>query len=119
MNDPATHRDLQALRDLVDAYRRSDKEAFAIVQAAAEKAVDKANEANERRLNILNEYREMAQDRDANFVTRDFWDSEHRSLNEKVEGISGRMATMEGRITAIGVVGTLFGIGGVLYALLK
>ena len=112
MNDPATYRDLQALRDLVDSNRKSDKEAIALALTAAEKAVDKANEANEKRLDGLNELRALASDQASTFARKDVTDTKLDTLSEKV-------SSMEGRLLAIATIGTIFGIGGVVFALVK
>lgn len=119
MNEPATHRDLQALRDLFESNRKSDKEAIALALTSAEKAVDKANEANEKRLDGLNELRSMAQDQANSYLRRDVYDTQHRALGDKVDILAERVSGIEGRFLAIGIVGTLFGIGGVILALLK
>lgn len=112
MNEPATHRDLQALRDLFESNRKSDKEAIALALSAAEKAVDKANEANEKRLDGLNELRALTNDQAATYARKDVTDAKLETLSEKV-------ASIEGRFLAIGVIGTVFGIGGVIFALTK
>lgn len=112
MNDPVSHRDLQALRDLFEANRKSDKEAIALALQAAEKAVDKANEANEKRLDGLNELRALANDQSSTYARKDVTDAKLETLGEKV-------ASIEGRFLAIGLIGTVFGIGGVVFALTK
>ncbi len=112
MNEPATHRDLQALRDLLESNRKSDKEAIALALSAAEKAVDKANEANEKRLDGLNELRQLASDQAATYARKDVTEQRLETLNERV-------SLIEGRFLAIATIGTIFGIGGVLLALTK
>lgn len=112
MNEPATHRDLQALRDLFDSNRKSDKEAIGLALNAAEKAVDKANEANEKRLDGLNELRALANDQSATYARKDVTET-------RIELLAERVSSIEGRFLAIATIGTIFGIGGVIFAILK
>lgn len=119
MNDPATHRDLLALRELFLSNRQADKEAITLALSAAEKAVDRANEANEKRLDSLNELRSMATDQATTYVRRDLVDARFQAVGDQFLAMAQRISSLEGRFMAIGILGTLFGIAGVIFALLK
>lgn len=85
-------RELQAFKELVGSNRASDKEAIALALTAAEKAVNKAEEANEKRLEGLNEIRGIVTD---------------------------RIASIEGRFQVIITLSAIVGIGVAVYGLFR
>jgi len=73
--------------------------------AAAKEAVDKAEKAQERRLDLLNEFRAQSSDEQARFATREFVDT-IASTQTKMENSIARMQVGSG-IIAAGIVGIL------------
>lgn len=112
MNDPVTYRDLQSLRDLFESNRKSDKEAIVLALSSAEKAVDRANEANEKRLDGLNELRALANDQSATFARKEVIDT-------RIDSLAERISSIEGRFLAIATIGTIVGIAGAIFAVAK
>ena len=91
-------------RRLSERFEAQDKAVNAALTAAKE-AVDKAEKAQERRLDLLNEFRSQSQDEQARFATREFVDT----LSEKQKHIENSVARMQvgSGIIAAGIVGIL------------
>ena len=106
-------KDLQAaLKELVASNRISDKEAIALALASAEKAVMRADVANEKRLDGLNELRQLAGDQASTYIRADV-------IMPKVEFLSERVGTLEGRLQGIVAVGALVSMVAAAFALLR
>ncbi len=98
--------------------------------AAAEKAVGKAEANAEKWRENANEWRGSMNDRELRFASKDEMASELRSIRTELRGLSEARAGGEGKSQGIGAVGTvvvtgaglvftLMGIAGVLYAVLS
>ena len=118
-DEPATRRDLEALEKLFTHDRTSDKEAIALALNAAEKAVTKADIANEKRLDGLNELRQLTNDQAANFVNREVAEQRWAQHEEFIRTLTDRIAAIEGRMTAIAAAAALLGIASGMYALFR
>ncbi len=66
-------------------------------QASAKEAVEKAESANERRFESVNEFRRTLSDQTASFITRDTYDVQHRALEITVDLLRERVDRAEGR----------------------
>lgn len=85
-------------KDLRD-QQRFDGQSTAIKDAllAAEKAVTKAETANERRFEGVNEFRQTLSDQAATFISRGEFDAQLKALADRVREIATRVDKTEGR----------------------
>ncbi len=111
-------REMAAFKELMLAMRASDKEALAIALVAADRAVTKAEIANEKRLDLLNEYRTQTRETVADYVRQDVYGPQHELLRGEVNAVADRVASIEGRF--LGLAGVSAIIAGVvaIYGLL-
>lgn len=100
--------EVKALRDLFELARQADKEAISLALDAADRAVNKADLANEKRLDILNHVRDERRDEGTNYARKEVMDL-----------LSTRVASIEGRFLGLTVAGTVIGIAGAVYTLVK
>lgn len=95
-------------RRLSDA-RESDDKRVQLALTAAKEAVDKADQANDRRLDLLNEFRGQQSDESKKYALRESVDQAIRGLEKDVSLIQGRALAMAGFGALIGgaIVGVL------------
>lgn len=74
--------------------------AIAAALASAEKAVDRATTANERRFEGVNEFRKALADQTATFLPRPEYDAAHAALIARVDILTERLAALELRLTS-------------------
>jgi hypothetical protein len=128
--DEQNARDIVSLKEyfsnIISDYKDRVDERFNLqdkaVQAAlnsAERAVTKAETATEKRFEGVNEFRSALSDQSQNLLSRSEYATAHQSLIEKIDGLTTRVAAMEGgnkdRVQAISF---LIGGAGVLVALI-
>ena len=87
---------LNTLRDhllsMIDSTNRRNDERF----IASAVAIEKADKANEKRLDALNELRGALSDNQKLFVQRAEWIAKHDSLMEKIDTLTARQTKEEG-----------------------
>lgn len=89
---------LLAAKDLRDQQRfDAQSQALAAALLAAEKAVDKANTANEKRFESVNEFRQALTDQTSTFPSR----VELNALSDRVTDLATRLDRTEGRSTGL------------------
>ena len=98
---------LAARASLQEEIDRRFTEAATAVRVAlegAEKAVGKAETANERRLDSVNEFRQQLGDQTASFITRNEYSAAHQSLTDKLDtatrALTERLGALELRLTS-------------------
>ncbi len=113
MNDVSLKEYLEAL--LHEREKRVDN-----LERSAEKALAKANEAMEKRLDLLNEFRQQSVDEQRKYVERrefiafqDTWRQGHEQLKEYVDQARGRWVGVPILISGFGL---LIGIGAIIVA---
>jgi len=98
-------------RRLIDA-RTADAARVQLALTAAKEAVDKAEQANEKRLTLLNEFRNQAAEESRKYVPRETYDLSMIRLS----AIETTGATLQGRAVAFAGFGSL--IGGAAVAII-
>ncbi len=111
-------REIAAFKELMLANRASDKEAIAIALAAAKEAVTKAEIANEKRLDLLNEYRTQTRETVQDYVRQDVYGPQHEILRSEVNSVADRVASMEGRFLGLAAVGAIIAGAVAIYGLI-
>lgn len=93
---------VERLSDEIDKHDKFNKERFAAAEKAvtsalnaADKALQKAESASEKRFEGLNELRAMAADQSRMYLPRAEYDARHEVLANKLEDIALRLTTME------------------------
>lgn len=110
---------LAAIRELVNQARVSDKEAIAIALTASQKAVDKAEDAQDARLALLNEFRGQMADQARSYLRTDEASLRFGNIEVGISSLNNRLATIEGRFLAVATVGVFVSIGAAVYAVLR
>lgn len=77
--------------------------------AASKEAVLKAETANDKRLELLNEFRAQSADRDSRFALSEVVDQKFEALGKDIGRNTKDLAALQGRLIAIAGVGALFG----------
>lgn len=98
---------IDALRDNFQGQIISTKEQLAAAMAAQEKAVQKAENATEKRFDSVNEFRQQLNDQALRFMPRTESDAYARSASEKIDLIQSRMDRLEGRTGGYASAGTI------------
>jgi hypothetical protein len=99
MTDPEIlrlHDKVDALALRLDQRYQDQTKALDAAFVAAEKAVRVANDANEKRLDNVNEFRGQQRDIISNFVPRAEYQVVYTALSEKIEALSSRLDTNQG-----------------------
>lgn len=104
----------------------SQEKAVGAALQAAKEAVEKAEKANEKRFESVNEFRSALSDQSAGFLPRNEYNARHETLEQAIQEMKGRMDKNEGRSTGlgdgwgylIGAVGMIIGIAGFVLALI-
>jgi len=117
------------LRDDIDRHDKFNRERFQAAEkavtsalSAADKALQKAEMASEKRFEGLNELRAMAADQTRMYMPRAEFDARHEVLTNKVEDTALRMTTLETanltkRETATTSVGMIVAFVSVVYGI--
>lgn len=92
---------LISLKELFVLARDADKEAVALALSAAKEAVTKAEAADEKRFELLNEFRGQQADTVANFLQRNVYETQHSALEKIVQVNAERVSILEGRILGL------------------
>lgn len=121
-NDVPIREHLEAIISEVDkrlsgAIDDRDKR-IQLALAASKEAVLKAETANDKRLELLNEFRSQSADRDARFATSELVDQKFKTLGLELSRNTKDIASLQGRLIAIAGLGALFG-GGITAAIFK
>lgn len=93
-------------RRLIDA-RTADAARVQLALTAAKEAVDKAEQANEKRLVLLNEFRNQAAEESRKYVPRETYDLAISQYNARFTVIEQAGATLQGRAIAFAGFGAL------------
>lgn len=105
----------------------AQKELIAAIQLAADKAVGKAEAANEKRFDGVNEFRAALTDQTAHFMPRPEVESRFSAMSEKLNTAIQRAAVDDGRVKGmasawavfLAVAGLTIGVGGVILSILR
>jgi hypothetical protein len=88
------------------------KESVAFALAAADKALTKAEAANEKRFDSVNEFRETLADQAAKFMLTNVYDVERRAIADKLDSLTARIGNVEahkeGKTSGIAMIGAIF-----------
>src|ERR1035437_207791 len=76
------------------------KEAVLAALASTKEAINKAEQANEKRFDAVNEFRSTLSDQQAKLMTRTEYESAHKALAEKIDGVTDRINRTEGVSTS-------------------
>lgn len=95
--DAETKLSISNLREHFDLVIASNEERWKIVERTHKETLRVALEANDKRLGVLNGFREAMADQSSRMLTRVEADSNRNAILEKIEG---NRATMEGRLEA-------------------
>src|ERR1035437_6650504 len=106
----------------INAKFIDQKEAVDAALASADRAVQKAETTSETRFAGINEFRSTLSDQQKMLMTRTEYDSNHKSLVEKIDGVSSRLDKMDGKSSGtnaiwlifVSIVGLVLGIIGTL-----
>jgi hypothetical protein len=112
---------LLAEKDLRDQQRfEAQSSAITAALLAAEKAVSKAETANERRFESVNEFRSTLSDQAATFIARTEFDAFRERYAEGHATLMARVDKAEGRTSGAGALwGYLAGAIGILVAIVS
>lgn len=119
IDGPVSRKEFEAFKELFREARTSDKEALKIALDASKEAIIKAEAANEKRLDLLNEFRQQSQDRDATFLRSETYGVNHAALTKVVDSLTERVSNLEGRLLGVTMLAAIAGIAGFIYAILK
>jgi hypothetical protein len=72
------------------------KEAVLAALVATKEAINKADVANEKRFDSVNEFRNTLADQQTKLLTRTEYESAHKALAEKIDGVTDRINRTEG-----------------------
>ena len=72
------------------------KDAVQAALTATKEAINKADQANEKRFDAVNEFRATLGDQQTKLITRTEYESAHDSLAEKINGVTDRINRTEG-----------------------
>jgi hypothetical protein len=84
---------------------KAAKEGVNTAMAAAEKAGDKAEKANEKRFDAVNEFRSMVQDQQATFASKEQTEFRLTSIDEKFAALENRIAEGSGKLQGTIIIG--------------
>jgi hypothetical protein len=102
-------------RRLVDA-RMADAARVQLALTAAKEAVDKAEQANEKRLGLLNEFRNQSAEESRKYVPRETYELAIGQVNAQIKVVETASAMLQGRAIAFAGFGAL--LGGAAVALI-
>jgi len=80
-----TRREFKLLQDMLNERHKAQQQGVSAALEAAEKAVNKAEAAAEKRFKSVNEFRKQLSDQAATFMPRAEYDTAHDALIEKME----------------------------------
>jgi predicted phage tail protein len=86
---------LESLETYLTAQINGLKDSLRQATAVSDKALNKASEALEKRLDLLNEFRDAMQDQAQNYVPRREYDAHHQALVDKVDENTKRLNAIE------------------------
>jgi hypothetical protein len=99
---------LNEIRTLIDANDKaydqrfvSSREATQLALSSAERAVTKAEVANEKRLDSVNEFRQTLSDQQKNLITRKEVDLMNKNIIDKISKVEEALVRLEGTKTGI------------------
>jgi vacuolar-type H+-ATPase subunit I/STV1 len=72
------------------------KEAVTAALTATKEAINKADQANEKRFDAVNEFRSTLSDQQTKLMTRTEYESAHGAITEKIDGVTDRINRTEG-----------------------
>lgn len=110
------------LEERVSQNEKLTKAHFVALEAAvknsnesSDRALQKAEVAQEKRLDSVNEFRGQLKDQTATFITRNEYSQAHQFITDKLAGLENKIALSEGAKTGIGIGWELIiGIIGIL-----
>lgn len=113
---------LRIIDDLEKYTERRFTDQDKAVQAAllaAKEAVLKAETASEKRFESVNEFRGQLADQTATLLPRSEYDSNHKALEDKIDGLTDRMNRNDGKSSGISatwlvVLGIIGAVGTIL-----
>ena len=89
--------------------READDKRVQIALTAAKEAVDKAEQANERRLGLLNEFRAQQADEARKYAQQLIVDKEFENVAGRLGRMENLIATLQGRSLALAGFGAILG----------
>jgi len=105
---------VESLKEYIDTVIARHEELNEQKFIMTKQAVDKAEQANDRRLENMNEFREQLKKQTETFITRDMYFSEHKFLSSKVDSVTKLVYIGIGLISIIQIA-----IGFILSFILK
>lgn len=80
----------------IDEKIDANDEKYQIQFNDAKEAINKADQANEKRFDSVNEFRNTLADQQTKLLTRTEYESAHKALAEKIDGVTDRINRTEG-----------------------
>jgi Fe2+ transport system protein B len=109
---------VDTLKEHIESLRTDDKEAIAAALAAAEKAVDKADEADQKHFETINERNREIDKLTNTFLATNIYDVQHKSLEDKIDNLQTFQNKLLGVIVFVGFVLPIV-VGIVVYILTR
>ena len=109
----------KALKELFFVTRESDRANVQLALQSADKAVNKAEEAAEKRFEGLNELRNMANDQAQKYISVEVANEKFKTIDNVLADHGNRISSMEGRFLAVGTVSALAATAAVVIGFLS
>ncbi len=98
---------IDALSTLLNEREARTKDRFAAMDritvaafAASEKAIEKADAANQRHFGQINEFRAALEDQTQKYLEKSVYSAQHEALASRLDAFATRLHAIEGQITA-------------------
>ncbi len=93
---------LLTAHEIMDEQRHhSQAQAIEASRSASQMAIDKAENAMERRFDSINEFREQLSDQTRTYMPRAEYEAKHSAINARIDSIDSRLTLAEGRSSGI------------------
>lgn len=87
--------DFESLKDYFDTRFSDNEKRYGERARAQDEALKVALAAQDRRLEGMNEFRQSINDQNRKFISAETYNAEHKSLDDKVEALTDRLAESE------------------------
>ena len=95
---------IQTLKEHLEDLRKDDKQAIDAALAAAEKAVDKADEADQKHFETINERNREIDKLTITFMPRKEFDVQHKALIDKIDSLQSFQNRLLGIIAFVTII---------------
>ena len=102
-----SHQEYVTLRDYMESRLESIERATEVAVAAANRAMEKAEIANNARFAQVNEFRQALADQTREYLPRNEWGVQHTALIDRISAMERAMVHATGRTAGIGGLGSV------------